>query len=190
MQRKEGPFLQAPILPSHFWVPLLPSHLCVSVSNAFSWHLFLLKQKGGKKTIEKKTNAKKGRSFLLSSHFTLSLLGPASTFPLLPFCFKHFLRTSSSSQGDEKKEKTIEKKKKCKEGKELTFKLSLCPFTFGFCVWLLIFALSFQVFSPWHLFLFKQKKIKKKTKKKKTIEKNKMQKKGEFTFLLSLLHLG
>jgi hypothetical protein len=36
MQRKEGVFLQAPTLPSHFWVLLLPSHFYPFVLNAFS----------------------------------------------------------------------------------------------------------------------------------------------------------
>jgi hypothetical protein len=85
----------------------------------------------------------------------------------LPFCFKHFFLAFSSFQVEEKKKKTIEKKKKCKEGRELTFKLSFCLLTFDsrFCP--PIFAFSIQALSPWHLLLFKQKKKKKTHKEKK-----------------------
>jgi hypothetical protein len=79
-------------------------------------------------------------------------LAPTSTFSLLPFCFKHFLLASSSSQAEEKK-KT--KNKKCREGKELTFKLSLGLLIFGSRFWPLVSALSFQALSPWHLLFFK-----------------------------------
>jgi hypothetical protein len=64
LQRKDGAFLQAPNLPSHFWFPLLPSHFCSFVSNALFSHLLLLKQKKKKENIEKKKNAKKGGTFL------------------------------------------------------------------------------------------------------------------------------
>jgi hypothetical protein len=58
-KRREGDFLQAPVLPSHFWLLLLPSHFCPFVSNTFFWHLLLLKQKKKKKHKEKKTIEKK-----------------------------------------------------------------------------------------------------------------------------------
>jgi flagellar biosynthesis component FlhA len=58
-----------------------------------------------------KKNAEKGRSFPSSSHSTLSLLAPVSTFPLLAFCFKCFLLASFSFQVEEKKRKTIKRKK-------------------------------------------------------------------------------
>jgi len=35
-QRREGAYLQAPILPSHVWLLLLPSYFCPFVSNVFS----------------------------------------------------------------------------------------------------------------------------------------------------------
>jgi hypothetical protein len=43
MQIKEGAYLQAPILPSHFWLPLLPFRFCTFVSSVFSWDLLLFK---------------------------------------------------------------------------------------------------------------------------------------------------
>jgi len=113
MQRREGIFLQAPVLPFHFWVPLLPSHFCPSVSNAFPWHLLLLKEKKRK---EKKNHIEK---------------------------------------------------KKCKEGKELSFKLSLCPLTFGshFCP--PASALPFQTLSLGIFFFSSRRKEKKRETKKK-----------------------
>jgi flagellar biosynthesis protein FlhB len=82
------------------------------------------------KTIEKRKNAEKGGSLPSSSCFALSFLALASALLLLPFRFKCFLLTLSSSQIEEKKEKHKEKKthrkeKKCREGKELTFLLLL-----------------------------------------------------------------
>ncbi len=59
------------------------------------------------------------------------------------------------------------KGKKCKEGRELSFKLPLCIFTFGSHFLPPVFAHFFQALSPWHFLLLKQKKKKKNTKKKK-----------------------
>jgi hypothetical protein len=156
-KRKEGAYLQAPVLPSHFWFLLLPSHFYPFVLNGFSFIYFssqveeMKKKTKKKKTIEKKKNAEKGRSFPLSSCSAMSLLALASALLVLPFCFKHFFLTSSSSQTEEKKKnqrkKTIEKKK-WRERKEFTFKLSLCPFTFGSCFSPLVSTLSFQAISP------------------------------------------
>jgi len=42
-KRREGVYLQAPVLPSHFWFLLLPFRFCTSVSCAFSWHLLPFK---------------------------------------------------------------------------------------------------------------------------------------------------
>ncbi len=140
--------------------------------------LFLLKHKEDKthKKTTKKTKRKEGACFqalALSSHFW---------FLLLPFCFKRFLLASFSSQ----KTKNHREEKKCKERKELSFKLLLCPFTFGshFCPFV---SNAFSL----HL-LLKQKKRKENTKEKKTIEKKKYAKKGgnllsrELTFKLLL----
>jgi hypothetical protein len=87
-KRREGAYLQTPALPSHFWLLLLPSRFCTFISNAFSLHFLLLKQKK-KKTQRKKKNhrkenlCKEGKELTSSSHF-------ASRFwlPLLPsrFC--------------------------------------------------------------------------------------------------------
>jgi hypothetical protein len=78
-------------------------------------HLFLLKHKEDKthKKTTKKTKKREGTYFqtlALPFHFW---------FPLLPFCFKHFLLASSSFQAEEKKtkkKKTIEKKRNAKKG--------------------------------------------------------------------------
>jgi hypothetical protein len=108
-----------------------------------------------KKTIEKKKNVKKGRSLPSNSHSALSLLALASAFPLLHFRFKHFLLASSSSQAKEKKKNTKKKnhseENKCREERELTFKLPFYPLIFGsyFCppAFALLFqALSFDIF--------------------------------------------
>jgi hypothetical protein len=56
-----------------------------------------------KKTIEKKKYAKKGGSLPSNSHFTLSLLAPASALLVFPFRFKRFFLASFSSQTKEKK---------------------------------------------------------------------------------------
>jgi hypothetical protein len=112
---KEGAYLQALALPYHFWFLFLPSHFCTSVSSAFSWHLFIFKQKKKththkeKKTIKKKIYVKK-RSLPSSSHSAFSLLTPIFTFLLLHFCFKCFLLASFFSQAKEKKKNTKKKK--------------------------------------------------------------------------------
>jgi hypothetical protein len=54
MQIREEAYFQGLPLPSHFWLPLLPSSFCHFVSSAFSWHLFLLKQKNTKKNKKEK----------------------------------------------------------------------------------------------------------------------------------------
>jgi hypothetical protein len=63
-----------------------------------------------------------------------------------------FQTLSSSIFFFSSKKKT--KEQKCKEGKELTFKLSLGLLIFGSCFWPLVSALLFQALSPWHLFFF------------------------------------
>jgi hypothetical protein len=78
-------------------------------------------------------------------------LAPAFTLPFLPFCFKRFFLASSSSQAG----------KKCKERRELSFKLPLCPFTFGspFCP--PAFTLLFQTLSRGNFFFSSKRKEKK-----------------------------
>jgi hypothetical protein len=141
----------------------LPSHFCPFVSNPFSWHLFIFKQKK-KKTIEKKKNVEKGGSFPFNSRFSFSLLACTSALPLLPFCFKRFLLAFFSSQAKKKKKKKKGKKMWRMEG--VSFKLSFYPFTFGSRFYLPKSAFLFQ-----HFLLafssFQAKKKKTKTKKKK-----------------------
>jgi hypothetical protein len=102
----------------------------------FSLSIFLFssrrkeKKHKEKKSIEKK-NAEKGGSLPSSSFSALSFLALASGLLLLPFRFKHFLLASSFSQTEEKKKNTqknkiIEKKKKCREGKELHLFFRFC----------------------------------------------------------------
>jgi len=98
------------------------------------------KNKTHKKTTKNKTK-KRERAYLqaptLPFHFW---------FPLLPFYFKCFLLASFSSQTKEKKRKTKKKnhreEKKCKEGREFSFKLPLCPVTFNsrFCLHFYLFV--------------------------------------------------
>jgi hypothetical protein len=59
MQRKEGDYIQAPTMPSHFWLLLLPSYFYPFVSSVFSWHLLLLKQKKRKTNTKGKKNHRK-----------------------------------------------------------------------------------------------------------------------------------
>jgi hypothetical protein len=77
---------------------------------------------------------------------------------------------SFSSQVEEKKinqrKKNHREKKKCKEGRELSFKLPFYPLFFGSHFCLPTFALLFQTLSL-DMFLFSSRKKEKKTKKKK-----------------------
>ncbi len=163
IKRREGTYLQALTLPSHFWLPLPPFYFkCFLLASSCSQV-----EKKNRKTIEKKRNAKKGGNFPSNSHSVISFLGLASTFPFLPFCFKCFLLFSSRIE---------KKKKKCKERRELIFKLSLYLFSF------LVFGFGL-LFLPFHfkhflrgIFLSRKKKIKKH--KEKTIYKEKNSKKG------------
>jgi Na+/H+ antiporter NhaD/arsenite permease-like protein len=136
-----------------------------------------------KKKHKKKRNAEKGRSFLSNSCSTLSLLAPASTFPFLPFFPKGFHReTTYKNPKKKKKKKNHREEKKCRKWMELSFKLLLCPLTFGSHSYLPIVALLFQTLS-FDIFLFSSKR-----KEKKTIEKKNMQRKeGAYLQALTLL---
>jgi len=128
--------------------------------------LLLFKHKEAKtyNKTTKKTKQREGaylQALALPSHFWLMLL---------PFRFKLFSRSIFFFSSEREKNYTV--KKKCKEGKELTFKLLFCPLTFGFCFWPLIFGLSFQALSPWHFFFKWKKKEKHKEKKNHREEKN------------------
>jgi len=170
-KRKVGTYFEAPTLPFHFWLPLLP----------FYFKCFLLASSSfqEKKNHREEKKCKEGRelSFKLSlCPFTLCSYFCPLTFALLfqTFYFGIFFFSSI------KKEK---KRKKCIERRELTFKLALCPLTFGsrFCP--LVSTFLFQTLSPLHLFLLKQKKKMKNTKKKKPIQnKNNVEEGGNLTF--------
>jgi preprotein translocase subunit YajC len=85
-----------------------------------------------------------------------------------------------------RKKKTQRKKnhieeKKCKEGRELTFKLPLYPLIFGSWLCLLVSAFLFQTFS-FSIFFFSNKR----KRKKKHREEKKCRKGKELTFKLSL----
>ncbi len=200
MQRKEGAFFQTLALPFHFWLPLLPSHFCPSFQKVFTGKLLIKtqKKKKKKKTIEKKKNAENGWSFPSSSYFALSLLAPTPTFPLLPFCFKHFLLTSSCFQAKEKKRKP-QRKKICKERRELTFKLSLCFSLLALAFGLLFLPFNFKRFLL-GIFFFSSKRKERKTQREKNHREEKKCKKGrahtsrfciwgEALLLLSPLHI-
>jgi hypothetical protein len=96
-------------------------------------------------------------------------LAPTFALLLVPFCFKHFLLASFSSQAKEKK-RNYREGKKCKERKEPSFKLPLCPLTFGSRFWPPTlpshfcpptFALLFQTLSFGIFFFSSRKKDKK-----------------------------
>ncbi len=92
---------------------------------------------------------------------------------LLPISFKCFLLTSSFFQTEGNIYIYIEREKKsCKEGKELTFKLPLCPLIFSSC----FYPFVSNVFSR-HLLLFKHK-TQRKTQRKKYHKKEKNVEKG------------
>ncbi len=108
----------------------------------------------------KKKKPRKGREltfklslcpFIFGSHFYLSVSNVFSW---------HLLLLKQEKQKN--KEKNHREEKKCKEERELSFKLLLCPFTFGSR----FYPFVSNTFS-WHLLLFKHKKKKKKQRKKK-----------------------
>ncbi len=70
---------------------------------------------------------------------------PISAILFQTFFPWHFLLLKQKKKKHKEKENHI--KKKCRERRELTFKLLLCLFTFGFCFWPLGFAISFQALS-------------------------------------------
>jgi len=122
MQRREGTYLQALALPFHFWLLLLPSYFCTFISNAFSSHLLLFKQRKEKNTKKKKCRERE-RAYLqapaLPSHFWLLLL-PSFFCPFVSNTFYWHLLLLK-----QKKKKTIEKKKKnAKKGGSLPLLLS------------------------------------------------------------------
>ncbi len=97
-KRREGPYLQVPVVPFSLLVPASTLPLL-----HFRFKFFLLtfssfqaKEKKRKTQREKKMKKKK-KSLPWSSYYALSLLTLAFAFLLLPFRFKCFFSTSSSS---------------------------------------------------------------------------------------------
>ncbi len=108
----------------------------------------------------------------------------AFAFPLLPFCFKRFfLRIFFfSSRRNEKKikeKKNHREEKKCREGKELSFKLLLCHVTFGSCFCPPGSTLLFQTLFP-NIFFFSNRRKEKKPKEKNHRKKKMERKEGAY----------
>jgi uncharacterized membrane protein len=126
--------------------------------------LLLLKHKEDithKKTT-KKTKKKEGTYFQAPT-FALSLLAPIST--LLFQMFSHGVFLFSIIQG-----KKTQRKKRCRKGRQFSFKLPLYPLTFGSYFYPFVFALMFQTLSL-NIFFFSSRK------KKNHREEKKIQKK-------------
>jgi len=100
-----------------------------------------------KKNHKEEKNAEKGGSFPSNSRSTLSLLAPTSTLLFQTLSLSIFF-FSSIRKGKKEKKKTIEKK--CREGRELSFKLLFYPFTFGSC-----FCPFVSNTFSWHFLLLK-----------------------------------
>ncbi len=156
MQRRERAFLQSSALPFHLGSYFYPSTFALLFQTLSPSIFFFSSRRKEKRNHREEKNAEKGKSFRSSSCSTLSLLVPTFAFPLLPFYFKRFLLASSCFQveGKEKK-KNHREEKECKERRELSFKLSLCPLTFSSCFWPPVSALLFETLSPWHLLFLK-----------------------------------
>jgi len=165
MQRKEGAFLQTPALPFHFWLPLLPPILpfCFKCFLLASFSSQVEEKEKKKPPIEKKKNAEKGENFPFSSCSTLSLLVLASALLFQTLSPSIFFFSNKKKEKENHREE-----KKCREGRELTFKLSLCLLTFGSCFWPPISTLfiSSAFSSTFSSFQVEEKK-KENTKKKK-----------------------
>jgi hypothetical protein len=131
MQRKEGAFLQAPTLPSHFWLSILP----------FYFKCFLLAFSSSQAEEKKKIikNVEEGESLPLSSHFAFSFLAPVSGLLFQHFRFKHFFLGIFFFSIKRKKKNT--KKKNAKKGRSL-------PFFFRFCIWDEVLLLLFPLHIP------------------------------------------
>jgi len=108
MQRREGAFFQALVLPSHFWLPLLASYFCPFVSSTFSLESSSeaeekKKENKEKKTIEKKKSVEKGRSLPFFPHFciwdeALLLVSPLHIPSMLSFPPSSSLMSNVSSK--------------------------------------------------------------------------------------------
>ncbi len=132
-------------------------------------------------------NEKKGGNLLSSSHSAFSLLAPTSTFlfqTLSPDIFFF-----SSKRKKKKRKENHKNKIKCREGKELSFKLPLCPVTFGSRFCLPISALLFQTCSLNIFFFWSKWKEKKPIEMKRNAEKGRSFPSSSH-FALSLLVLA
>ncbi len=133
---------------------------------------------------------KKERAYLqaptLYSHFGLPLLPSYFCISISSTFSCHLLLLKQKKRKKTLRKNNHRKEKKCREGRELTFKLPLCPLTFGSYFYPLTFDLLFQAFSPNIFFFSNINNLKKNTHKK-----GKKCKEGKaLTFLLLLLHLG
>jgi hypothetical protein len=143
------------------------SHFCPPTSTllfqTFSPGIFFFSRKTQRKrNLKKENKCREGKeiSFKLSLYPLIfgSRFCPLTSSLLFQTFFHGIFFFSSKKKN---KEENHREEKKCKEGrelrerKELTFKLSLCPLTFGFCFYPHVYAFSFQALSPWHLFLLK-----------------------------------
>jgi hypothetical protein len=109
----------------------------------------------------------------------------------LPFYFKHFLLTSSSSQAENKKtKKKIHKEEKnAEKGGSLPSSFCFALSNLALVSGLLFLAFRFKCFLL-GIFLSSIRKERKTQRKKNHKEEKKCRKGRELTFFLSLLHLG
>jgi hypothetical protein len=119
-----------------------------------------------KKIIEKKKMQRREGAYL-QAPFLPFIFGSCSCLFVSSTFSWHFLLFKQKKKKEKHKEKQIHKKKKnCRKGRELTFKLHFYPFIFGSCFYPPAFTLSFQVLSP-YIFFFSNRRKKTHTKKKK-----------------------
>jgi len=142
---------------------------------------FLLFRHREDKTHKKTTKKKPREGRELTFKFSLCFLTFGFRFcpPAFALSFQVLSLGTFFSNIRKKKpqRKKNHRKKKCRKGRELTFKLPLCLLIIGYRFYPPTFALSFQVFYSC-IFFFSSKRKKKKHKEKETIEKKKKAEKG------------
>jgi len=123
-------------------------------------HLPLFKQKENK-THKKKPRKKKEPTFKFQ---LCPLIFGSRFYPFVSNAFSWHLLLFKQKKRKKKEKKNHRKEKKCKEGRELSFKLPFYPFIFGsrFCPPTVV--LLFQTFSPRIFFFSSTKKEKNKIK--------------------------
>jgi len=147
---------------SRFCFPVfaLPFHV-------LSLNIFFLSSSKKKKT-QRKKNHREEKTCKEGKELTFKLLLCPLTFDshfcflVLHFHFKCFILTSFFYQVEGKK--NHREKKNAKKGREFTFKLLFCPFTFGSRFCFITFAFLFQALSL-SIFFFSSKKEKQRRKK-------------------------